>query len=170
MTADANGSARYWWNRVGVRKGERQRYWCEAMAALRENLADLEPHQRDLVRLRWLEGAKRYDREWRSLRRTYYLFRVPTIIGAATVPVLASLTVAKVVTALVGLLVAVLTGLDTFFQLGVRWQQRRKAAILIESAGWLYRESTGPDYKERRTKTPMGRSSRTWNKPSRRVR
>jgi len=73
----------------------------------------------------------------------YYIIRVPIILGAATVPVLASLSVPKLVTALVGLGVAILSGLDSFLRFGLRWQQQRRAAASIEFEGWQFRELSG---------------------------
>lgn len=118
--------------------------WDEVEAKLLVLLADLKEKERDVVRLRWFGAAKRYDLLWRQHRLFYYGYRVPIVIGAATVPVLASLSgVSKVATAVVGLLVAILAGLDTFFRFDVRWQQQRHAAAELDSEGWEFLELSG---------------------------
>ena len=117
--------------------------WGVVQEKLPTILVGLDEKELDIVRLRWLESAKRYDELWRAHRQVFYLVRVPIIIGAATVPVLASLSVPKVATAVVGLVVAILTGLDSFFRFGLRWQQQRQAAAEIESEGWEFLELSG---------------------------
>jgi hypothetical protein len=121
--------------------------WRVVEAKLEAILDDLDDNQREIVRLRWLEPAERFDCLWRDHRQMYYGFRVPIILGAATVPVLASLSVSKVATALVGLGVAILTGLDSFFRFGLRWQQQRHAAAEIDAEGWQFLELSG-SYKK----------------------
>jgi len=63
------------------------------------------------------------------------------------------LDVPKVATAVVGLGVAILTGLDSFFRYGLRWQQQRLAAAEIEAEGWAFLELSGryaryPDHEK----------------------
>ena len=125
----------------------RHTQWPDVASRLPTLLKDLDETELEIVRLRWLEKAARGDSQWRSHRMAYYGFRVQIIIGAATVPVLASLDVANVVTALVGLVVAILTGLDSFFRYGLRWQQQRRSAVELESEGWEFLELSG-EYAE----------------------
>jgi hypothetical protein len=115
--------------------------WDQAEALVKE--LPISERQRLIITTRWVEHGRRYERMWRSQRGRHYALRVPIILGAATVPVLASLNTAKVATVLVGLAVAVLTGLDSFFSLGTRWQQYRRAATEITFAGWEYLEEKG---------------------------
>jgi hypothetical protein len=118
--------------------------WQDVDERLPTLLNDLDQKDIEIVRLRWLQNAEHSDGLWRSHRSVYYGFRVPIIIGAATVPVLASLSVPDIATALVGLAVAILTGLDSFFRFGLRWQQRRHSAVAMESEGWGFLELSGP--------------------------
>jgi hypothetical protein len=127
-------------------RAQRAQGWSRADGLL-TGLDGLDDQQREIVKVRWLEEAMRYDRSWRAQRIVYYCFRVPIVIGAATVPVLASLAVAKLATALVGLGVAILTGLDSLFRLGLRWQQERRSANAIIFEGWQFLELSGPDYR-----------------------
>jgi hypothetical protein len=96
-----------------------------------------------VVKSRWIDQTIMYERQWRTQRWVYYLFRVPIILLATTIPVLASLAVPKEVTAFVGLAVALLTALDGFFQLGTRWQQHRHAAVEVGFEGWEFVELSG---------------------------
>lgn len=125
---------------------ERSRRAWEAAENLVDNLEGLDDTERQIVRARWLSVAKRYEELWRNQRIAYYAFRAPIIVGAATVPVLAGLSTPKIATALVGLAVAILTGLDSLFQLGNRWRQGRLAATLITFEGWRFLELSGETY------------------------
>jgi hypothetical protein len=127
-------------------RARRAQGWVRAEQLI-DALAELTDAQREVLKLRWLEEAKRYDRAWRLQRLTYYCLRIPIIAGAATVPVLAGLAVAKLATAMVGLGVAILTGVDSLFRLGLRWQQERRAANTIIFEGWQFLELSGPDYQ-----------------------
>jgi hypothetical protein len=84
-----------------------------------------------------------YEQLWRGQRATYYLVRVPIILGATTIPVLASLGVDKLVTAFVGLGVALLTALDSFLQLGSRWHSHCQTATELVFEGWMFLERAG---------------------------
>jgi hypothetical protein len=103
----------------------------------------LSPEQCQVLRVRWVEQARMYDQLWRGQRAVYYLVRVPIILGATTIPVLASLGVDKLVTALVGLGVALLTALDSFLQLGSRWHQHCHTATELAFEGWMFLERAG---------------------------
>lgn len=117
--------------------------WNDASGVL-ESITELEPDQMKIIKARWIDQGRRSDALWRNQRLAYYSFRVPIIIGAATVPVLASLQVPHLLTAMVGLGVAVLTGLDSFMHYGVRWQHQRRAATALSFEGWSFLELSGP--------------------------
>jgi hypothetical protein len=121
----------------------RKKRWERYADALTVSLEDLSEQQREIVRLRWFDEANRYDVLWRQQRFIHYWFRVPIIAGSATVPVLASLSAAKIATVLVGLVVAILSGIDSFFHLGLRWQQQRRAGTTINFEGWQFIELSG---------------------------
>jgi hypothetical protein len=116
--------------------------WDDAAEVL-ANDSGLTPAQLKIVQARWIDQGRRSDALWRNQRLAYYSFRVPIIVGAATVPVLASLQVPHLFTAMVGLVVAVLTGLDSFLHYGVRWQHQRRAATALTFEGWAFLELTG---------------------------
>ena len=94
-----------------------------------------------------------YEQLWRGQRATYYLVRVPIILGATTIPVLASLDVDKLITALVGLGVALLTALDSFLQLGSRWHRHCQTATELVFEGWMFLERVGA-YAGKTTRDP----------------
>lgn len=117
-----------------------------AAANLLADTGGLEDRERKILERRWIEDGRHYEAVSRNQRLGYYLLRVPAIIGSATVPVLASLDASTIPTAVVGLVVAVLTALDAFFKYGVRWQQQRSAAVWLRSEGWQFLELSG-DYE-----------------------
>lgn len=121
--------------------------WDGYWPVIKKGLSDLDAERQEIVKLRWFEETKNFDLGWRRKRAAHYCFRVPTIIGAATVPVLAGLSVSRYTTAIVGLVVAVLTGLDSFFQLETRWQQQRRSALQLQFEGWQFVELSG-DYAQ----------------------
>jgi Protein of unknown function (DUF4231) len=112
---------------------------------------NLSAEQCKFLKSRWVGQTIMYEQLWRSQRGAYYLFRVPIILGATTIPVLASLSAPKLATAIVGLAVAVLTALDSFFQLGSRWQQHRLAATELGFRGWEFLELSGGYAKKTRS-------------------
>jgi hypothetical protein len=120
-----------------------QACWDEARKLIeamkgRDEQEDLTDEQCEIILCRWLGQVEMYERLWRGQRNVYYLLRVPIIIGATTIPVLASLHVPTGWTAGVGLAVALLTALDSFFQLGRRWQLHRQAATELGFEGWEF--------------------------------
>ena len=127
---------------------EAEASWNEANNLIDGLAADdaaqgLMTQQCKILKSRWVEQTKMYERLWRGQRWGYYALRIPIIIGATTIPVLASLAVPNEVTAFVGLAVALLTALDSFLQLGPRWQQHRHAATELGFEGWQFLEQSG---------------------------
>jgi hypothetical protein len=126
----------------------RERDWLEeswkASEQFLASLPDLTPGERETIRLRWLKEAEHYDGLWRQQRSKDYALRIPLVVGAATVPVLAGLNVKHGYVALVGLGVAIIASLDSLFQLGDRWRKLRQTANLMTHEGWCFIELTGP--------------------------
>jgi hypothetical protein len=112
-----------------------------------DGLTELSESERVIVRTRWLDEARAYRNLWKLQRRAYYSLRIPMVIGATTVPALAGLGGPKIVTVLVGLVVAILTALDGLFRLGSRWQQARFAEEMLSSEGWRFLGLTGEAYE-----------------------
>lgn len=120
----------------------------ETAEKLVSGLEELEAAEQDIVRTRWLNESRQYHKLWKSQRFAYYSFRIPMVVGATTVPVLASLSVPKIATVLVGLAVAILTALDGLFRLGSRWRQARFAEEMLSSEGWRFLGLTGETYEK----------------------
>jgi Protein of unknown function (DUF4231) len=118
--------------------------WQDAVKLInRLQSKGLTPEQCRTLKSRWVRQAIMYERLWRSQRWGYYLLRIPIIAAATTIPVLASLSVPKEVTAFVGLGVALFTALDGFLQLGSRWQLHRHTATELGFEGWAFLELSG---------------------------
>lgn len=140
--------------RVGPSTWDPGPTWRTARKVLAEELSEA---QLSVVKARWLDVQEKWENLWQRQRSIYwYCFRVPIIVGAATVPVLASLDASTTATALVGLGVAVLTGLDSFFKLETKWQQARLAADATSIEGWRFIELSERPYrgKDHRTAYP----------------
>jgi len=127
--------------------GKAQAQSWRSAEQLLDGLEELSDHERDIVRTRWLTETRRYDELWQKQRLGYFLLRGLIVIGAAVVPVLASLSAPKVATALVGLSVAILTGFDSLFRLAERWRQARFAASVMATEGWRFLELSGDTYR-----------------------
>jgi hypothetical protein len=121
---------------------------AEDFLACNKCVPNLTDSEREKLRWRWLKEAQHYDRLWRERRRRDYALRVPIVIGAATVPVLAGLDAGRLPTALVGLAVAILAGLDGLFQLRERSSQLRETATVMTHEGWCFLELTGHYFDE----------------------
>jgi hypothetical protein len=65
------------------------------------------------------------------------------LAAGVTVPVLASLDVGSIATAVIAAFVAVLTGLDQHFRFGARSLQMRRTAVLLKQEGWAYFQLRG---------------------------
>jgi len=118
----------------------------ETAEKLINSFEDLEECEREIVQTRWLNEVTLYHSLWKRQRAAYYSLRIPMVIGATTVPVLASLSVPQIATVLVGLMVAILTALDGLFRLGSRWRQARLAEEKLSSEGWRFLELSGDIY------------------------
>jgi hypothetical protein len=148
---------RTWWLIARLQRPtpEVQASWRNARRILRgmrgESPRDnVTAKQCEVLESRWIDQTLMYERLWRSQRGVYYLVRVPIILGATTIPVLASLHVPAGWTVGVGLTVAVLTALDSFFQLGARWQLHRHAATELGFEGWEFISLVGRYAKKTR--------------------
>lgn len=127
-------------------RGRAQRRNWKTAALLIDSVDGLDEQERHILHSRWLNEARRYDELWHKQRLAYFGLRAPMIIGAATVPVLAGLSVPTGITAVTGLAVAILTGFDGLFRLGERWRQGRVAATTITVEGWRFLELSGDIY------------------------
>jgi hypothetical protein len=136
-----------WSARLGRGRPAVEDSWVEASRLIDalggDGEEDLSAEQCRILKIRWIEQAKMYEQIWRQQRAVYYIVRVPIILGATTIPVLASLGVNKLVTALVGLAVALLTALDSFLQLGSRWHRHCHTATELVFEGWMFLERAG---------------------------
>src|SRR6266849_7820229 len=89
---------RTWWLLARLRRlsPEVECSWAHAVALIdgltkKNEQEGLNSEQGKILKTRWVGQAKMYERLWRGQRSLYYLIRVPIIIGATTIPVLASL-------------------------------------------------------------------------------
>lgn len=119
----------------------------ERMSGLVEAL-DLDPIQKEALRLRWLDQARWMSARARSARRRYYLLRLPVVIGGVAVPGLVSITLANArdpgldwlrwVTFGVSLAVAIMAALEEVFHYGERWRHYRRTAETLKALGWQF--------------------------------
>jgi hypothetical protein len=126
--------------------GKAQEQSWRSAERLLDGLKELSEQERDVVRTRWLVETRRYDELWQKQRLGYFLLRGLTVVGAAIVPVMVSLSAPKLATALVGVSVAILTGFDSLFRLAERWRQARFAAAVMTFEGWRFLELSGEIY------------------------
>jgi hypothetical protein len=96
--------------------------------------------RRYLEYLRWLEDGSA------SNLVLYYALRIPAIVLAALVPALIAFdlgTVGRVITALLGVVVAAFTAIEHFLSSGQRWRHYRGSVELMKSEGWSYLQLAG---------------------------
>ena len=90
---------------------------------------------RYLEYLRWLEDGAAHN------LTLYYALRMSAIILGATIPALVALdpgTAGRIVTVILGVIVAVATTVEHFLNCGHRWRHYRGSAELLKSEGWMY--------------------------------
>ena len=95
---------------------------------------------RYLEYLRWLEVGSKKNLV------SYYALRIPAIVLAALVPALVALNpgpVGRVITVVLGVIVAASTAIEHFLSSGQRWRHYRGTAELMKSEGWLYLQLAG---------------------------
>jgi hypothetical protein len=91
--------------------------------------------RRYLEYLTWLENGSATN------LTLYYALRIPAIILAALVPALVALnldTTGRVITVLLGVVVAAATAVEHFLTSGQRWRHYRGSVELLKSEGWLF--------------------------------
>jgi len=97
-----------------------------------------------MIRLRWFEESKHYDRLWRAHRKPFYSFRTLTITGATATAFLAALDVPKVWLQLAGFTAALAAALEGVFGFGDRWRRQRRTAISLKAEGLRFIELRPP--------------------------
>jgi Protein of unknown function (DUF4231) len=127
----------------------------ERLAALAGEL-DLEPREKQLLQLRWIDEASHYDKLWRRQRRIHDAFGVLTIVSGLAAPVLVAFDAPEWTLAVAGFTVAVSSALVGFFRYGERWQHQRRTAMLLKSEGIRFLELRSPyaGYGSHRTAFP----------------
>ena len=97
--------------------------------------------RRFLAYLRWLEDGSAIN------LILYYGLRIPAIVLAALVPALVALNlgeVGRIITVILGVIVAATTAVEHFLTNGQKWRHYRASVELMKSEGWLYLELAGP--------------------------
>jgi hypothetical protein len=95
--------------------------------------AQLDDHQREFLKLRWLDQLTWMESKAGKAQRFYYSLRLVTIIGAVVVPALVAAGsldgwpghAAQIGTWIVSLIVAISAAVEGFFQFGQRWRNYR---------------------------------------------
>jgi hypothetical protein len=97
--------------------------------------------KRFLEYLRWLDDGSANN------LILYYSLRIPAIVLSALVPALVALdlgSVGRIITVVLGVIVAAATAVEHFLTSGQRWRHYRGSVELMKSEGWLYLELAGP--------------------------
>jgi Protein of unknown function (DUF4231) len=114
--------------------------------------AQLDDHQREFLKLRWLDQLTWMESRAGKAQRFYYTLRLVTIIGAVVVPALVAAGslggwpghAAQIGTWIVSLVVAISAAVEGFFQFGQRWRNYRSTVERLKTEGWLYLQLAGP--------------------------
>jgi Protein of unknown function (DUF4231) len=116
------------------------------LASLRNELEliieklDLEPLQKEFLRLRWLDQVLWMEERANNTKVRYYILRLTTIVGGVIIPALVSLTEPAItlVVFVVSLLVAISAALEGFLRYGEQWRHYRLKVELLKNEGWLF--------------------------------
>ena len=106
-------------------------------------ISDMQKH---FLRSRWLDQVFWMEGRANSTQWYYYRLRLTTIIGGVIVPVLVSLNFKaggfavfiKVITVIIGLLVAMSAAVEEFFNFGERWRHYRRTVETLKTEGWRF--------------------------------
>lgn len=111
----------------------------------------------EYIDARWLNYVDWWDSRARKAKRKYFCLRCAVVIAGALIPGLVGLrevkvfsnydwafSIASIITSLV---VAICAGIESLFNFGDIWREKRNAAELIKSEGFSFFELTG-DYKD----------------------
>jgi hypothetical protein len=122
---------------------------------LRELVAGLDLHDektKQYIEARWLKYVEWWDSRANSARKKYYALRSAVVIAGALIPALVGLrelvegeygwifTVASIVASLI---VAICAGIESLFNFGDIWREKRAAAELIKSEGFSFFQLIG---------------------------
>ncbi|MGV9869299.1 DUF4231 domain-containing protein [Rhodococcus koreensis] len=115
-------------------------------------LGDLTDDQRGYLRERWRPEVMHAKQRVEVSRRNYYLLRLPTVLGAVSLPPLASPTVeapwARWAALVVSLVVAGCTAAEGLFRFGNRWRLYRRMLDELRREGWAYAHKIGAPYEQ----------------------
>jgi hypothetical protein len=123
---------------------------------LREIIAGLDLGDKkwnEYLEARWLNYVEWWDSRARNARRRYYSLRGAVVIAGALIPALVGLRELKlwenyswafaVGSIVASLVVAICAGIESLFNFGDVWREKRNAAEHIKSEGFSFFELTG---------------------------
>jgi hypothetical protein len=125
------------------------------LASLRSELEriieklDLEPLQKEFLRLRWLDQVLWMEERANSTKVFYYILRLTTIVGGVIIPALVSFSLPSgeaIITWVVfvlSLLVAISAALEGFLRYGEQWRHYRMMVEILKNEGWLFFQLSG---------------------------
>jgi hypothetical protein len=125
--------------------------WVQAQFGPIIDRLDLGAIQKDFLRARWQDQVDWMERKSAMCQWWYYRLRLTSILGGVAIPALVGVDIAgteaawlKWVTFGLGLLVALATAVEGFFQFGNRWRHYRMTVELLKSEGWQFFQRSGP--------------------------
>jgi hypothetical protein len=109
------------------------------------------------INARWLNYVEWWDSRSHKAKRNYYALRATVVVSGALIPALVGLRELKVLgesgwifavlSIVASLLVAICAGMESLFNFGDIWREKRAAAELIKSEGFCFLQLTG-DYRD----------------------
>jgi hypothetical protein len=125
------------------------------LSNLIDKLNDLGEAEREFIKVRWLRYVQWWDSRARRAKIRYNIFRTAVVVGGAAIPVLLALaevdqladsafrfTIASIITSGI---VAICAGIESLFNFGDIWREKRDVCELIKSEGFNFFQLSG-DY------------------------
>lgn len=116
-----------------------------------------DPKKNEYIEARWLKYVEWWDYRAKTSKKLYQRMRAAVIISGALIPALVGLQelnelnnykwVFTVLSIVASLVVAICAGLDSFFNYGGIWREKRAANEIIISEGFYFIELSG-EYKK----------------------
>jgi hypothetical protein len=111
---------------------------------------EIDDRQKRYLRSRWLDQVLWMEAKAGNTQFYYYVLRITAIVGGVIVPALVGVNfdeqtnqIVRILTFVIGLLVAISVAVEGFFHYGERWRHYRSSVEFLKSEGWQFFQLSG---------------------------
>lgn len=118
--------------------------WDRLEEVVDRNALGLTGPEMDLLKDRWFQEAKHYDKLWRALRRWDRGYALTIIVLGATTTFVISVGAPNWLAAAAGAVVAISGGIQARYRFQERWLHQRHTADVVKAEGLRFLERREP--------------------------